>query len=131
MTATATETHPPAPLAALAPFEFVLLTTYRANGAAVPTTVWFVYEGGKIFVTTRKDAGKIKRVRHNGRVALTPSDRVGNPLGEPQVTARGREAAGGERAGARAALAQKYGEMFSRIAGTDDSNQTYIVIEPA
>jgi len=105
--------------------------TYRASGEAVPTTVWFANgDDGTISITTRRTAGKIKRVRNDGRVTLAPSDRVGNLLGEPAVAGQAREAAENERAHARATLAAKYGDAFARIAGTDDHEQTYIIIEP-
>jgi len=112
--------------------EFAILTTYRASGEAVPTTIWFANDGDhKIYITTRRTAGKIRRVRNDGRVMLTPSDRVGNLLGEPAVAGQAREAAENERTHARATLATKYGDAFARIAGTDDDAQTYIVVEPA
>ncbi len=120
------------PFAYLAPQEFLVLTTYRKNGIAVPTTVWFAYERGKIYITTNTAAGKIKRVRNNGRVQMTPSDRVGNLLGQPEVAGDAKEAqTSEEKAQALAALEQKYGEQFQRIAGQDTGSRTYIVVEPA
>jgi PPOX class probable F420-dependent enzyme len=113
----------------LSPHEFIVLTTYRKNGVGVPTTVWFAYDQGKIYVTTGKNAGKIKRVRNNGHVQMTPSDRVGNLLGEPEVQGQAREVTTDERAYARTTLAQKY-ETFERMAGQDTPDRTYIIVEP-
>ena len=118
------------PFAFLSPHEFIVLTTYRKAGDAVPTTVWFAYDQGKIYITTSKNAGKTKRVRNNGRVQMTPSDRVGNLLGEPEVQGQAREVIDDERAHARATLAQKYGEMFERIAGQESAERTYIIVKP-
>ncbi len=118
------------PFAFLAPHEFIVLTTYRKNGNAMPTTVWFAYDQGQIYITTGKNAGKAKRVRNNGRVQMTPSDRVGNLLGQPDVQGQAREVTADERTHARATLAQKYGEMFERIAGQDTPERTYIIVEP-
>lgn len=118
------------PFAFLSPHEFIVLTTYRKNGAGIPTTVWFAYDQGKIYITTGKNAGKTKRVRNNGRVQMTPSDRVGNLLGEPEVQGHAREATTDERMHARTTLAQKYGEMFERMAGQDNPDRTYIIVEP-
>ena len=125
---TQNETHNP--FAFLQPQEFIVLTTYRKDGRAVPTTVWFAYDQGKIYITTGSNAGKIKRVRNNGQVEMTPSDRTGNLLGEPQVTGHAHETTPEERSHARAVLAQKYGEMFERIAGQESLDRTYIVVEP-
>ena len=124
------ETTTKDPFAFLSPHEFIVLTTYRKNGDGVPTTVWFAYDQGKIYITTGKNAGKTKRVRNNGRVKMAPSDRVGNLLGEPEVQGQAREVATDERMHARTTLAQKYGEMFERIAGQDNPDRTYIIVEP-
>ncbi len=118
------------PFAYLQPHEFIVLTTYRRDGRAVPTTVWFAYDQGKIYITTGSNAGKIKRVRNNGRVDMTPSDRTGNLLGEPHIEGHAHESTLEERTHAREVLAQKYGEMFERIAGQDSPDRTYIVVEP-
>ncbi|GCE08504.1 PPOX class F420-dependent oxidoreductase [Dictyobacter aurantiacus] len=118
------------PFAFLAPHEFLVLTTYRRDGRAVPTTVWFAYEQGKVYVTTSQTTGKIKRIRATGRVSMSPSDRIGNLKGEPTVDGVGRDASPEERPAARAALANKYGAAFQRIVGEDTPNRVYIVIEP-
>jgi PPOX class probable F420-dependent enzyme len=124
------ETQTQDPFAYLQPHEFIALTTYRRDGRAVPTTVWFAYDQGKIYITTSTKAGKAKRVRNNGHVEMTPSDRVGNVLGESQVKGHAHENTPEERTHARQVLTQKYGEMFERIAGQDSPERTYIVVEP-
>jgi len=121
------------PFASLASHEFIVLTTYRKNGTAMPTTVWFAYDQGKVYITTGSEAGKIKRIRNNGRVQMIPSDRIGNLLGEPEVQGLAREATHDEHAHARTLLAQKYGEMFERIVSSvrsDNFERTYIIVEP-
>jgi PPOX class probable F420-dependent enzyme len=127
---TLNETQAQDPFAYLQPHEFLVLTTYRKDGRAVPTTVWFAYDQGKIYITTGSKAGKIKRVRNNGQVEMIPSDRTGNLLGEPPVVGHAREHTPEERTHARAVLAQKYGDTFERIAGQDSPDRTYIVVEP-
>jgi PPOX class probable F420-dependent enzyme len=118
-------------LAALAAHEFVVLTTYRKSGIPVPTTVWFAYDKGKVYITTRAGSGKLKRIRNDRRVTLAPSDRVGTLLGEPEVAGHAREALGGERARANAVLAAKYGEAWTRIVGEggDSPERAYIAVE--
>ncbi len=119
------------PFAFLYPHQFIALKTYRRDGNAVATTVWFAHdEQGKIYITTNRNAGKIKRVRNNGRVTMMPSGRTGELLGEQEVEGRAHEAMEGERAHARAVLEQKYGEAFTRIAGPDTLERTYIIINP-
>lgn len=117
------------PFGYLQPHEFIVLTTYRKDGRAVPTTVWFAYDRGTIYITTGSKAGKIKRIRNNGRVEMTPSGRTGNLLGQPGIEGQAHEIKPEDRTHARAVLAQKYGEMFERIAGKDSPDRTYIAVE--
>jgi uncharacterized protein len=124
------ETTTQDPFAFLSPHQFIVLNTYRKNGSSVPTTVWFAYDQGKIYITTGKNAGKAKRIRNNGRVQMTPSDRTGNLLGEPEVQGQAREITADERVYARTTLAQKYGAMFEQIAGQDSPDRTYLIVEP-
>lgn len=62
--------------------KYINLTTYRKNGNAVPTPVWFVEMDGCLYVFTGAQTGKAKRIRANGRASVAPSDARGNPLGE-------------------------------------------------
>jgi PPOX class probable F420-dependent enzyme len=65
------------PFAPLAGEQFVVLTTYRRSGEAMPTTVWFAERDGKVYITTNERAGKVKRIRANPQVTLAASDRIG------------------------------------------------------
>ena len=62
--------------------KYLNLVTYRISGAAVPTPLWFVEEGGVLYVRTSARSGKVKRLRNNPRVRVVPSDGRGNPKGE-------------------------------------------------
>ncbi len=53
---------------------YLNLGTYKKNGKAVNTPVWFVTEGGKFFVITRSGTGKVKRLRNNPNVRISPCD---------------------------------------------------------
>jgi PPOX class probable F420-dependent enzyme len=61
--------------------KYLNLVTYRRSGAAVPTPLWFVEEGGVLYVRTPAKSGKVKRLRDNPRVRVAPSDGRGNPKG--------------------------------------------------
>ena len=52
--------------------KYISLTTFRKNGAAVATPVWFGEEGDKLYVMTRSDMGKTKRIRNNPQVRIAP-----------------------------------------------------------
>ena len=52
--------------------KYISLKTFRKNGAGVPTPVWFGEQDGKIYVMTRSDLGKAKRIRNNPQVRVAP-----------------------------------------------------------
>ncbi len=82
----------PASDALLRPFaghRYMNLTTFRRDGRAVATPVWFVTYRDRLYVYTEAASGKAKRVRANGRAQVAPSDVRGRPLG-PFVPAGAR-----------------------------------------
>lgn len=52
--------------------KYICLTTFRTNGAGVSTPVWFGEDAGKLYVMTRSDSGKYKRLRNNPQVQIAP-----------------------------------------------------------
>ena len=46
------------------------------------TPVWFTIDGNKIFVVTRSETGKVKRLRNNSKVRIVPSGIRGQPKGK-------------------------------------------------
>jgi PPOX class probable F420-dependent enzyme len=69
-------------LAALGAHKYINLETYKKNGQLVRTPVWFVIDNDQIFVTTRPDTGKVKRIKNNNRVKIMPCGMRGEPKGE-------------------------------------------------
>jgi PPOX class probable F420-dependent enzyme len=96
--------RPPRPWdpAALRGHHHVLLVTWRRDGRAVPTPVWFALDGDAVVLRSAASDGKVKRVRNDGRAAVAPCDGRGRPLGAPMLgTARlldGEDARRAERA---------------------------------
>ncbi len=124
----------PSAFASLAGEEFMLLTTFRPSGEPVPTTVWFAEEDGTIYVTTMTQAKKVKRIRANPHVQLTPSDRVGVPHGATvEAQARVLEEHDWERA--RAALRRKYADQYDSFTARMDAaapgTRIFIEITPS
>jgi PPOX class probable F420-dependent enzyme len=63
--------------------KYLSLTTYRRDGRAVATPVWFVVDEGTIYVSTGEATGKVRRLRRDARVTVGPSDGLGRPRGAP------------------------------------------------
>jgi PPOX class probable F420-dependent enzyme len=62
---------------------YLSLTTYKRDGTAVSTPVWFVQDDGRLLIVTDGASGKVKRIRKNPavRVALcTASGRLRSRL---------------------------------------------------
>ena len=114
---------------------YIVLTTYRKNGHAVPTTVWFAAEGERLYVTTNVQSGKAKRIRNNPAVTVAPSDQVGNVHG-PTVPGSARVLAIDEQAVAIHALRNKYGATYDEVTGRmaegqPEGTRIFICVEPA
>jgi PPOX class probable F420-dependent enzyme len=87
--------------------KYISLTTFRKNGVGVATPVWFGEEDGKLFVMTRSDMGKTKRIRNNPQVKVAPCTIRGKVTG-PEVAATARLLPPEEHARARQAINRKY-----------------------
>jgi uncharacterized protein len=69
--------------------KYLNLETYRVNGTAVRTPVWFAaapkdasrYGVPKLYVYSTADSGKAKRVRRDGTVRIAPCDMRGKVTG--------------------------------------------------
>jgi len=79
---------------------YISLTTFRKTGAGVATPVWFGEEGGKLYVMTRSDMGKTKRIRNNPQVRVAPCT-IGGKVTGAEVAATARILSVDEHARAR------------------------------
>ncbi len=122
------------PFTSLYPYQYALLKTFRKNGDAVPTPIWFANENGKLYITTANTAGKIKRIRNNGHATLTPCDQRGKIIGDgKEVEGVAHEVPAVESAHANAVLLRKYKliyRMFDVIGFFTRRKSSYIEISP-
>jgi len=92
--------------------KYINLTTFRKNGKAVPTPVWFVIRDDRLYVHTGGQTGKAKRIRANGRAQIAPSDARGSTHGD-FIGASGHVIKDpGLQREIRAAFGEKYGFQF-------------------
>src|SRR5437762_12693111 len=87
--------------------KYISLTTFRKIGAGVPTPVWFGEEGGKLYLMTRSDMGKTKRIRNNPQVRVAPCSIRGKVTG-PEFAATTRILSPQEHPAARRVINRKY-----------------------
>jgi uncharacterized protein len=87
--------------------QYVSLTTYRKDGTPVATPVWLVgYENG-VAIWTGAKTGKVKRMRRNPAVTLTPCTFRGRLTGEP-VDGQARPLSTEDNARVQALIRRKY-----------------------
>lgn len=102
--------------AGLRRYQFAELTTFRKDGRAVATPVWFAPNQDKLYVMTPSTTGKLKRIRTNGHVLLAPCNQRGRVLGTAiALQARVLAVGSSDSALADAALARKYGFLYRVI----------------
>jgi PPOX class probable F420-dependent enzyme len=88
--------------------KYISLETYRKSGQGVPTPVWFIESGNRLYVHTSASSGKIKRLRNNPRVRVAICD-VRGKLKGGWVEGEARLVTGEEMGQALAMLKRKYG----------------------
>ncbi|MBT2430415.1 PPOX class F420-dependent oxidoreductase [Streptomyces sp. ISL-112] len=93
--------------------EYVSLTTYRKDGTPVATPVWAAAEGEVLYVWTRSDSWKVKRLRNNTDVVVTVCDVRGRIAeGAPKAEGTARLLDADETRKVRKLLARKYTWKF-------------------
>lgn len=51
---------------------YINLETYKRNKQLVKTPVWFILKDKNVFVVTKENTGKVKRIRNSGNVRIAP-----------------------------------------------------------
>lgn len=87
--------------------KYISLITFRKDGTAVATPVWFGEDGEKLYVMTRSDMGKTKRIRNNPQVKVAPCTIRGKATG-PEFPARACILPPQEQPHARQTINRKY-----------------------
>jgi uncharacterized protein len=137
---TAIRTSPPKSLGALynnrmasVPAEihgqrYISLATFRKNGVAVYTPIWFVENNDKLYFMTNSTLGKCKRIRNNPQVKIAPCTIRGKITG-PEFPATARPLQPEEFDRIRQAIKRKY--WLARIPFLWRNTDTYMEITPA
>ncbi|MFE3720360.1 PPOX class F420-dependent oxidoreductase [Streptomyces cyaneofuscatus] len=93
--------------------EYVSLTTFRKDGTPVATPVWAAAEGEVLYVWTRSDSWKVKRLRNNTDMVVTVCDVRGRIAeGAPKAEGTARLLDTDETRAVRKLLARKYTWKF-------------------
>ena len=104
--------------------KYISLSTFRKNGVGVPTPVWFGEEDDELYVKTRSDSGKYKRIRNIPQVRIAPCTIRGKITG-PEFAATARMLPTDDWPRAQALIEKKY--WLARIPFWSKKN-VYIAI---
>ena len=110
------------------------LVTFRANGNAVPTPIWFAEVDSALYVRTASHFKKLERIANNPRVEVAPCTANGEVTGE-SVPARARILDPNDPvvAGADAALEARYTlerPAMTRLLQESGWSGVYVEIRP-
>lgn len=113
---------------------YALLVTFRKDGTAVPTPVWFaLLDDRRLVVHTEERTAKIRRIRRDARVRVLPCDPRGKPLGAG-IDGKARILnAAEERERAEAALDRHHGRtrrIYEKLMA-EKSGMVYLEVTPA
>jgi PPOX class probable F420-dependent enzyme len=121
----------------------VILTTFRRDGRAVPSPVWYARRGDRLIVATHRSTGKLKRIRagladaqdaRGARVLVAPGTYSGKVTGDARE-GYAQLVGPGEASAALAAVRARYGLLGRLLFGLNSLRRkpldTAIEIVPA
>jgi uncharacterized protein len=97
--------------------KYVSLTTFRADGSAVATPVWVVRDGDVLRILTDPASGKVRRLRANPAVRLSPCDMRGRVKPDALVAEASAELADETGTQRTMELIEKRYGLMGRILG--------------
>ena len=117
---------------ALASDEYCLIVSWRRDGRAVPTPVWFAADGERVVFRSAASDGKVKRMRREPRVLVCGCTFRGRPRG-PVMEGVARFLEGDEAAAAEGLLRERYGLQRRAYAFVRDPllEATYVEVTSA
>jgi PPOX class probable F420-dependent enzyme len=114
--------------------KYCLVVTFKRDGSAVPTPVWFgLDEAGRLYFRTGADVAKVRRIRNQPRVLVAPCGVRGKPLG-PSVEGTARVLPAEEKEHAEQAIQSNYGlgrRLYESAADAVGGAEAYVEVVPS
>ena len=112
--------------------KYISMETFKKNGQGVKTPVWFVLHNTALYVYTKADSWKVKRIRNNSRVRVAVCNIRGDIKG-PWLDATASLVEGDERLAADRLLDRKYflKKLFNVLSRINRHTRMMIKIEIA
>lgn len=113
--------------------KYGLVVTFKRDGGAVPTPVWFgLDDAGRMYFRTGAEVAKVKRIRREPSVLVAPCTLRGKPLG-PSIEGVARVVPEAENEHAERAIRSNYGlgrRLYEGMADAVGTGEVYVEVAP-
>ena len=110
--------------------QYINLETFKKDGTKVTTPVWVAQHNNSLVVTTSKNAGKVKRIRNNGKAVIYTTNQSGSKRLSEELEVKGSILIDEElKTEAVNILKKKYGMMAKMMLKGPNENRSIIVLE--
>ena len=110
--------------------EYVNLVTYKKDGSYVTTPVWVAPYQNSLVVTTSLNAGKVKRIKNNGKATIYVTNQTGSKkLSESLVLTASLISESKDKSEAVEKIKKKYGLISKMFLRGPDEHRAIIKLE--
>ena len=110
--------------------QYINLETFKKDGTKVITPVWVAQHNNSLVVTTSKNAGKVKRIRNNGKAIIYTTNQSGSKRLSEELEVQGSILIDEDlKTEAVTILKKKYGMMAKMMLKGPNENRAIIVLE--
>ena len=110
--------------------QYINLETFKKDGSKVTTPVWVAQQNNSLVVTTGKNAGKVKRIRNNGKAIIYTTNQSGSKKLSEELEVKGSILSDEDlKTEAVTILKKKYGIMAKMMLKGPNENRSIIVLE--
>jgi len=110
--------------------QYINLETFKKDGTKVTTPVWVAQLNNALVVTTGKNAGKVKRIRNNGKAIIYTTNQSGSKKLSEELEVQGSILTDEDlKTEAVNILKKKYGMMAKMMLKGPNENRAIIVLE--
>ena len=110
--------------------QYINLETFKKDGTKVTTPVWVAQQNNTLVVTTGKNAGKVKRIRNNGKAVIYTTNQSGSKRLSEELEVKGSILIDEElKTEAVNILKKKYGMMAKMMLKGPNENRAIIVLK--
>jgi len=110
--------------------QYINLVTFKKDGSKVTTPVWVAQQNNSLVVTTGNNAGKVKRIRNNGKAIIYTTNQSGSKKLSEELEVKGSILSDEDlKTEAVTILKKKYGMMAKMMLKGPNENRAIIVLE--